>query len=133
MKKATHENITSLYEATTTQKTGEETKNDKTNEQKQENVYRCLDRAVEVIEKDINSTPHIMMKRIEADAAVIATLNIVAELLPPHIQEQIKKVIALHNEAWKTETLSPEGDTPRKPLAQSLQHWIQRFTLITHK
>ena len=133
MKNAAHDDITSLYEVTAMGKTGEETIGDKTNEQKQESVYRCLERAVEVIEKDINSTPHVMMKRIEADAAVIATLNIVAELLPAHIQEQIKKVIVLHDEVWKTDTLSPEGGTPRKPLAQGLQRWVQRFTSIAKK
>jgi hypothetical protein len=133
MKKTAHENLASLYKVTPGEKIGEEVIGDKTNEQKQESVYRCLERAVEVIEEDIKATPHVMMKRIEADAAIVVTLNIVSELLPAHVQEQVKKVITLHDEVWKMDTLSPGEGTPRKPLVQGLQHWVLRITSMAQK
>jgi len=114
-------------------KTGEEIIDNKTHEQKLENVHRRLARAIEVIEEDISSTPHLMVKRIEADAAVIATLNIVDELLPAHVQEQVERVIVLHDAVWGIDTPLPEGSTPRKPLAEGLQRWVHWITSIAQK
>jgi hypothetical protein len=42
-------------------------------------------------------------RRIRLDAALIAVLTIVAELLPGEIQEQVKQMVTLHDEVCRLE------------------------------
>ncbi|HCJ33634.1 MAG TPA: hypothetical protein DHV65_04960 [Ktedonobacter sp.] len=66
------------------------------------------------------------MKRIEVDAATIAVLAIVSELLPEQIQEQLRTIVTLHEKTWQIDIPAVEGETPRKPLSEELIETIAR-------
>jgi len=90
------------------------------NEQKQEDIRKHLDGVIKRMEQVVDSPVEVTMKRIEVDAATIAVLAIVSELLPEQIQEQLRTIITLHEKTWHIDMPAVEGETPRKPLSEEL-------------
>jgi hypothetical protein len=89
--------------------------------QREERVCQHLAEARASIEQDILYTTDPTLKRIEADAAAIVTLNIVAELLPVSVQEHVRAIIKLHESTWNNDEVPGEySATPRKPLGERL-------------
>jgi hypothetical protein len=95
-------------------------------EQKQEDIHKHLDSVIKRMEQVIDSPVEIAMKRIEVDAATIAVLAIVSELLPEQIQEQLRTIVTLHEKTWQIDIPAVEGETPRKPLSEELIETIAR-------
>jgi len=89
-------------------------------EQKQEGIREHLEGVIKRMEQVIDSPVEVAMKRIEVDAATIAVLAVVSELLPEQIQEQVRTIVALHEKTWNIDMPAVEGETPRKPLSQEL-------------
>lgn len=89
--------------------------------QREEHICQHLAEARASIEQDILFTTDPTLKRIEADAAAIVTLHIVAELLPVSIQEHVQAIIKLHESTWNSDEAPGEYSvTPRKPLGERL-------------
>jgi hypothetical protein len=97
-----------------------------TPEQQQERISRQLQSVITRLQQEIEAPADILMKRIEADAATIAVLALVAELLPEPICEQIRTIVTLHEKTWKIDLPTEEGATPRKPLANALLDQVTR-------
>jgi hypothetical protein len=89
-------------------------------EQKQERIHKHLEGVIDRMEQVIDSPTEVLMKRIEVDAATIAVLAVVSELLPEPVQEQIRTIVGLHEKTWKIDIPVEEGETPRKPLPEEL-------------
>jgi len=89
-------------------------------EQKQEDVRKHLEGVIKRMEQVIDSPVEIVTKRIEADAATIAVLAVVSELLPEQIQMQVRTIVTLHEKTWNIDMPAVEGETPRKPLSEDL-------------
>jgi hypothetical protein len=95
-------------------------------EQKQEDIHKHLESVIKRMEQVIDSPVEIAMKHIEVDAATIAVLAIVSELLPEQIQEQLRTIVTLHEKTWQIDIPAVEGETPRKPLSEELIETIAR-------
>jgi hypothetical protein len=89
-------------------------------ERKQEDVRKHLEGVIKRMEQVIDSPVEIVTKRIEADAATIAVLAVVSELLPEQIQMQVRTIVTLHEKTWNIDMPAVEGETPRKPLSEDL-------------
>lgn len=89
-------------------------------EQKQEDIRKHLEGVIKRMEQVIDSPVEIVTKRIEADAATIAVLAVVSELLPEQIQMQVRTIVTLHEKTWNIDMPAVEGETPRKPLSEEL-------------
>jgi Asp-tRNA(Asn)/Glu-tRNA(Gln) amidotransferase C subunit len=95
-------------------------------EQQQEDIRKHLEGVIKRMEQVVDSPVEITMKRIEVDAATIAVLAIVSELLPEQIQEQLRTIVTLHEKTWQIDIPAVEGETPRKPLSEELIETIAR-------
>jgi hypothetical protein len=95
-------------------------------EQKQERICKHLEGVIGRVEQVIDSSTQVTMKRIEVDAATVAVLAVVSELLPEQIQERIRTIVGLHEKTWEIDMPADKGETPRKPLSQEL---IETITL----
>ncbi len=95
-------------------------------EQKQEDIRKHLEGIIKRMEQVVDSPVEVTMKRIEVDAATIAVLAIVSELLPEQIQEQLRTIVTLHEKTWQIDIPAVEGETPRKPLSEELIETIAR-------
>jgi len=91
-------------------------------EQKQERIHKHLQGVIGRMEQVIDSPTEVLMKRIEVDAATIAVLAVVSDLLPEPIQEQIRTIIRLHEKTWKIDIPAEEGETPRIPLSEEFTY-----------
>src|SRR5205823_14708218 len=91
-------------------------------EQKQEDVRKHLEGVIKRMEQVIDSPVEIVTKRIEADAATIAVLAVVSELLPEQIQMQVRTIVTLQEKTWNIDMPAVEGETPRKPLSAAQSH-----------
>lgn len=89
-------------------------------EQKQKDIHKHLEGVINRMEQVIDSPVEVAIKRIEVDAATIAALAVVSELLPELIQEQVRAIVTLHEKTWNIDMPAVEGETPRKPLSQEL-------------
>ncbi len=89
-------------------------------EQKQEDIRKHLVGVIKRMEQVVDSPVEVTVKRIEVDAATIAVLAIVSELLPEQIQEQLRTIITLHEKTWQIDMPAVERETPRKPLSEEL-------------
>ena len=98
--------------------------------QRQERIGRHLAEARACIEDDIAGTEDFFMKLIEADAAAVATLSIIKELLPNQVREEVQAIIELHEQVWSMDGSSVPGVTPRKPLRERLLSRIAIFMRI---
>ena len=98
---------------------------DKYHQQKQPNWLNTKAEAdVEATAK--TGTYDVGRRTIEVDAATIAVLAIVSELLPEQIQEQLRTIVTLHEKTWQIDIPAVEGETPRKPLSEELIETIAR-------
>ncbi len=88
--------------------------------EREERVRERLAQARVQIEQDIAAATDPTLRRIAADAATIAALSIVKELLSEEIQAQVEAIITLHDRAWQMDTIPEGGTTPRKPLNERL-------------
>lgn len=88
--------------------------------QKQEDIRKHLEGVIKRMEQVVDSPVEVTVKRIEVDAATIAVLAIVSELLPEQIQEQLRTIITLHEKTWQIDMPAVEGETLRKPLSEEL-------------
>lgn len=95
-------------------------------EQKQEDIHKHLEGMIHRMEQVIDSPIEVATKRIEVDAATMAALAVVSELLPELIQEQVRIIVTLHEKTWNIDIPAVEGETPRKPLPQELIDTIAR-------
>ena len=88
--------------------------------QKQERIHKHLEGVIDRMEQVIDSPTEVLVKRIEVDAAAIAVLAVVSELLPEPVQKQIRTIVGLHEKTWGIDIPAEEGETPRKPLPEEL-------------
>jgi hypothetical protein len=93
-------------------------------DQKQEGVRTHLEGVIQRMEQIIDSPLDVALKRIDADAATIAVLAVISELLPEQIQKQIRTIVALHEKTWKIELPAGGGETQQKPLAEELMEAV---------
>ena len=94
--------------------------NIETQEQKQDRIHKHLDTMIARMQQVTDAPTDVMLKRIEVDAAAIAALTVISELLPEPLQQQVRTIVALHEETWNINMPVDEGETPRKPLTAEL-------------
>jgi hypothetical protein len=93
-------------------------------EQQQEGVRKHLEGVIKRMEQIIDSPIEIALKRIDVDAATIAALAVISELLPEQIQQQIRTIVALHEKTWKLDLPAVAGETQHKPLSEELMDTV---------
>jgi hypothetical protein len=95
-------------------------------EQKQEDVRTHLAGVIQRMEQIIDSPLDVALKRIDVDAATIAVLAVISELLPEQIQKQIRTIVALHEKTWQIELPAGGEETQQKPLSEALMETVSR-------
>src|SRR5258708_13061177 len=88
--------------------------------QKQERIHKHLEGVIGRMEQVIDSPTEVLMKRIEVDAAAIAVLAVVSELLPEPVQKQIRTIAGLNAKTCSIDIPPEEWATPRIPLSEDV-------------